>query len=109
MANTIKFLAFASVFFYILCWFTDQPTKELHYVGIGLPWLSLILSILIGYLCKVKDGHYFTSWGYVYAVATVVYVVGVSVMSGSVLPQLPHLAACVTFIAYFSLEAANRQ
>lgn len=109
MTNVIKLLAFASVFFYILCWFTDQPTRELHYVGIGLPWLSLFAAIPVGYLCKVKDGHYFETWGYVYAVATVIYVVVVSLISGYLLPQLPHLAACVAFITYFSLETANKK
>ena len=109
MENVIKLLAFASLFFYILCWFTDQPTKELHYVGIVLPWLSLIVSIPVAYVCNVKDENYFEAWGYVYAVATIVYVVVVSLISGSILSQLPHLAACVTFIAYFSLEVANKQ
>ena len=107
--KVIRFIGITSVLFYILCWFTDQPTKELHYVGIALPWLSLILSILIGFACKIKNNQYFASWGYVYAIATFIYVVAVSFMSGSILPQLPHLAACVTFIAYFSLEASNKK
>jgi len=107
--SVIKFTGIASVLFYILCWFTDQPTKTLHYIGIALPWLSLALSVPVAYLCKVRSAEYFSVWGYVYAITTVIYVVIVSVMSGSLLPQLPHLAACVCFIAYFALEAANKK
>lgn len=104
MNNLIKFLALAALFFYVLCWFTHQPTKLLWYIGIGLPWLSLILSIPIAYICKVKDNNYFSASGYVYAIATTAYVVAVSLLSGSIYHQLPHLAACVCFIAYFALE-----
>ena len=109
MKNVIKLLAIASVLFYILCWFVDQPKMVLHNLGIALPWLSLILSIPIAYLCKAKDNNYFSVWGYVYAVFTVIYVVVVSIMSGSIWQQLPHLAACVCFIAYFSLEHQTKK
>ena len=105
----VKCIAITALFFYALCWFTDAPTKTIHNLGVALPWLSLVLSIPIGYVCKVKDGQYFATWGYVYATATIVYVVAVSFMSGSIWQQLPHLAACVCFIAYFSLEAAQKK
>ena len=104
MNNLIKFLALAALFFYVLCWFTHQPTKLLWYIGMGLPWLSLIMSIPIAYLCKVKDNNYFNTSGYAYVIATIAYVVAVSMLSGSICHQLPHLAACVCFIAYFALE-----
>lgn len=103
------FLVFFAIFFYTLCWFVETPTKSIHNLGIALPWLSLALSVPIGYVCKVKDGQYFAVWGYVYAAATIIYVIAVSLISGTLLPQLPHLAACVCFIAYFSLEAANKK
>lgn len=104
MGKVIKLTAFASVMFYVMCWFTEQPTKTLHNLGIALPWLSLILSIPIAYLCKVKDDNYFSASGYVYAAATVIYVLVVSLMSGSIWQQLPHLAACVCLISNFAIE-----
>ncbi len=105
----IKFLAFTALFFYALCWFSDAPTKSIHDIGVSLPWLSLILSIPIAYICKVRDDNYFSAWGYVYAITTVIYVVVVSLMSGSIWHQLPHLAACICFIAYFTLEHQNKK
>ena len=107
--KTVKLIGVASVFFYVLCWFTDQPTKTIHYIGIAMPWLSLLLSIPIAYLCKARNDQYFSSWGYVYAISTVIYVVTVSVMSGSIYQQLPHMAACVCFIAYFALEGQAKR
>ena len=109
MNKLIKFLALAALFFYVLCWFAHQPTKFLWFIGIGLPWLSLVLSILIAYICKVKDNNYFSVSGYVYAIATIAYVVALSLFSGSIYYQLPHLAACVCFIAYFALEQRCRR
>lgn len=104
-----KLFAIIALFFYALCWFVDSPSKTIHYIGIALPWLSLALSIPIAFLCKVKDDNYFSAWGYVYAVATVLYVVIVSVMSGSIWYQLPHLAACICFIAYFTIEHQKKK
>lgn len=109
MNKTTIGIVLAALIFYALCWFADAPTKSIRNLGIALPWLSLALSIPIGYVCKVKDGQYSTTWGYVYAAATIIYVIAVSLISGTLLPQLPHLAACVCFIAYFSLEAANKK
>lgn len=105
--NKIKFVAIAALFFYALCWFVDSPSKTVRYLGMALPWLSLFLSIPIAYLCKVKDDNYFSAWGYVYAVSTLIYIIVVSFMSGSIWQQLPHLAACVSFIAYFSLDHSS--
>ncbi len=100
----LNFVAVVAVILYTLCWFTHQPTSTLYWLGIFLPWLSLFLSIPISYVCKVKEGEYFKTWGWVYAISTLLYITVVSMMSGSVLHQLPHLGACVCFIAYFSLE-----
>lgn len=102
--NATKLVGTVAVLFYILCWFTDQPTKILYYIGIAMPWLSLILSISVGIMCKVRDDKYFCLWGCLYAAATVIYVVVASLMAGSVWQQQSYLAACACFIAYFSLE-----
>ena len=107
--NATKVIGIIAVIFYALCWFADQPTKSIWYLGIALPWLSLILSIPVGFLCKVRDDKYFYLWGCLYAAATVIYVVAVSLMTGSIWQQLSYLAACSCFIAYFSLEAANKK
>lgn len=105
MNYAVRFVAIAAVFFYVLCWFADAPTKIIHYIGIALPWLSMVLSIPLAFFFKVRDDNYFSTWGYVYVIATAVYFVVVSLMSGTSWHQLPHLAACTCFIAYFSLEA----
>lgn len=76
--NATKTVGIIAVIFYILCWFADQPTRTLYYIGIALPWLSLILSIPTGILCKVRDDKYFYLWGCLYAAATVIYAVTVS-------------------------------
>lgn len=109
MNTVIKFFAFISLFFYVMCWFTDQPTETLYYIGISLPWLSLILSILVGFICDIKNEKYFAAWGYIYAITTIIYVIVVSIMSGSIWHQLPHLAACACFIAYFTIEQQYKQ
>lgn len=103
-----KFLGISAIIFYILCWFTHQPTSTLHGLGISLPWLSLIISIPVAYLCKMKDNEYFKAWGWMYALFTLLYITVMSLMSGSVINQLPHLGACVCFIAYFTLERRTK-
>lgn len=109
MNYAVRFVAIAAVFFYVLCWFADAPTKIIHYIGIVLPWLSMVLSIPIAYFCKVRDDNYFSAWGYVYVIATAVYFVVVSLVSGSIWHQLPHLAACICFIASYTLESFERK
>ena len=109
MNNLIKFLALAALFFYVLCWFTHQPTKLLWYIGIGLPWLSLILSIAVHFFVTSDKDHTGTYWAYTYVIATIAYVVAVSLLSGSIYHQLPHLAACVCFIAYFAFEQQSKR
>lgn len=109
MNNVVKFLALSSVFFYVLCWFTHQPTKLEHNVGLVLPWASLLFSVLIGLIWDIKNKEYFAAWGYTYAAVTVIYVVVVSIMAGSIWHQLPHLCACTCFISYFTLEHSKRE
>lgn len=100
----VKAAGIIAVIFYIISIFADAPTKTIQGIGAMLPWLSLFLSIPLSYFLHVKEGDYFKTWGCVYAITTLLYIVVVSIMSGSVLHQLPHLGACVCFIAYFSLE-----
>lgn len=109
MKKLVKLLALISVFFYVLCWFTHQPTKLAYNVGLALPWASLFLSVLIGLIWDIKNKDYFTAWGYIYAAVTVIYVVAVSIMAGSIWHQLPHLCACICFISYFTLEHSKRE
>lgn len=105
----LKFLALAAVFFYILCWFTHQPTEMIHYLGVSLPWLSLLCSIPIHLIVKSKTDNSGTYWAYTYIITTIVYAVIVSLMSGSIFQQVPHLATCVTFVAYFKLEMVLKE
>ena len=100
----IKFLALAALFFYALCWFTHQPTEFIHYVGVSLPWLSILFSIPIHLIVKSKADNSGTYWAYTYIIMTIIYVVSISLTSGKWLQQVPHLATCVTFVAYFKVE-----
>lgn len=104
-----KFLAFSALFFYALCWFTHQQTGLLHYLGIALPWLSLLTGIAVHLFINTKEDNTGTYWAYSYVIMTVAYVVTVSLMSGSIFHQVPHLATCVTFIAYFALERLKKK
>ena len=109
MKLIIKILAIVSLFLYALCWFTNQPTPTLHYIGIALPWLSLFISIPVSYLCKVNDKKHFAVYGYTYAISTFLYFIVLYVISGSVWHQLPHLAACICFIGYFTIEHQTKE
>lgn len=93
-----KFLSVTALFFYVLCWFAHQDSKVVWYIGIALPWLSLIASIPINILRKSHEDNSGVHWAYTYVVMTVAYFVVVSVMEGSVWHQVPHLAACTCFI-----------
>lgn len=108
MNGLIKFLAFSALLFYVLCWFSDQQNKTLWYLGIALPWLSLILSIPIHLFVKSKEDNTGTYWAYTYITITIIYVVVLALMTGSIWHQVPHLATCVTFLAYFALERKYR-
>ena len=105
---TTKFVGFSALFFYVLCWFSHQQTDVLHYIGIALPWLSLLTGIAVHLFINSKEDNTGTYWAYSYIILTVAYVVAVSLMSGSIWHQVPHLATCVTFIAYFALEHQSK-
>ena len=100
----IRFVLAAAIFFYIVCWLVDQPTKVWWYIGVAIPWLSLFVTIPITLIFKVKEEDSYFTWGCIYVVSTILYVAAMSFVSGSFLLQLPYLSACVSFIAYFALE-----
>ena len=104
MKIAIKFLALLSIFFYVLCWFTNQPTKLLWYIGISLPWLSLIVCIPLSILQKSEEDNVGVYWSYLYAVMTAGYIVILTLVGNTIYYQLPHLATCICFISYFTLE-----
>lgn len=90
-----RFVGLAAFYFYVLCWFVEQPYQWLKYIGISLPWLSLFLSLPLGFIWK----NGIISWGISYAVWTLFYVVVTIMYSGNVIVQTPYLACCVCFIA----------
>lgn len=100
----IKFLSFSALFFYVLCWFSDQQSKTLWYLGIALPWLSLIMSIFIYLFVKSEKDNTGTYWAYTYITITIIYVVVLAIISGNIWHQVPHIAACTTFIASVCFE-----
>ena len=106
---TTKFVGFSALIFYVLCWFSHQQTDVLHYIGISLPWLSLLAGIAVHIFTKTKEDNTGTYWAYSYIILTVAYVVAVSLMSGSIWHQVPHMATCVTFLAYFALERLEKK
>lgn len=108
MKGLIKFFAFSALLFYVLCWFSDQQSKTLWYLGIALPWLSFILSIPIHLIVKSEKDNTGTYWIYTYITITIIYVVVLTLMAGNIWNQVPHLATCVAFIAYFALERISR-
>ncbi len=91
----IQSIGISSIFFYAVCWFVDQPTHTIWYIGIGLPWLSLLISILLSFAMN-KD----LSWAYCYFVSTLFFVCFASIIKSELLSQIPYLAACVCVIAY---------
>lgn len=89
-----KFLAVAALFFYTLCWFIHQPSELIWYVGVGLPWISLLIGLPLSFAFNKE-----LSWTYCYIAATLFYVIFVSVKTFSLYTQIPYFAACTTFIA----------
>ena len=102
-----KFIGLAAIFFYALCWFAEQPEKWIWYIGVGLPWFSLIATIIIYFIFRpdVKDEEKFL--GAVYVVMCIVYMVATSIMTGSVIQQTPYLACCVCFIASIHISMSD--
>ena len=94
----------ALLLFYILCWLTDQPTKLLWWLGVALPWLSIFLAIPITILDHIEEKDNWKIWCYIYAVATLFYIVVVQAIGGLFLQILPHLLCCAFGVAYLVLN-----
>ena len=88
-------LTFAVLLMYILTWLTPQPTKTIWGIGISLPWLSLFVAIPITLLGHVEEKDNWKIWCYVYALATLLYIIVVPMLGGKLVNLLPHLGCCV--------------
>lgn len=92
---------FAAFFFYAISWTVNDYGKVAWYIGISLPWLSLLIGLLVSFL---RDMVYnieidsISGWGYFYFIISIVYFVFMSIYTSSVLPFIPHLSACLCFI-----------
>lgn len=93
-----KVLTIIALLFYILCWLLPQPTKTICGIGISLPWLSLFAAIPITILGNVEEKDNWKIWCYIYTLATLLYVIVVSILGGKLLHLLPHLGCCVMAI-----------
>lgn len=80
---------------YIFCWLTDQPTKALWYIGVALPWLSVFAAIPISILTDIEEKDNWKIWCYLYALATLLYIIVVPSVGGRILNVLPHLGCCI--------------
>ena len=83
---------------YIFCWLTDQPTKALWYIGVALPWLSVFAAIPISILTDIEEKDNWKIWCYLYALATLLYIIVVPSVGGRILNVLPHLGCCISAI-----------
>ena len=92
----------AALFFYALCWFSDQPTDYLWYIGIALPWLSLIIGILISFALDKE-----VAWVYSYLLSSLIFTAYVSYIHMNIISQSPYLATSICFIAYSYLSRLN--
>ena len=104
---TTKVLITLVVFFYAICWITDQPTKTIWWLGVVLPWLSVFASIPVTIIGHIEEKDNWRIWCYVYAVATLLYIIVVLPMSGSILNLIPHLGCCI--FAIWALIAYNKR
>lgn len=86
------------LFCYLLCWLTDQPTKALWYIGVALPWLSVFAAIPISFLTDIEEKDNWKIWCYLYALATLLYIIVVLMFGGKPLHLLPHLGCCITSV-----------
>ena len=80
---------------YIFCWLTDQPTKALWYIGVALPWLSVFAAIPISILTDIEEKDNWKIWCYLYALATLLYIIVVPSVGVRILNVLPHLGCCI--------------
>ncbi len=99
-----RFIGLAAIYFYVLCWFAEQPEKWIWYIGVGLPWLSLIATLPIYFVFKTDVKNEGKIWGTVYVVMCIAYTVATSIMTDSVIHQTPYLACCVCFISLVTLK-----
>lgn len=105
-----KIIYITAFVFYILCWLTPQPTKTIWGIGVSLPWLSLFAAIPITLLGHIEEKDNWKIWCYIYALATLLYVIVVSILGGKLLHLLPHLGCCIFAIlavASFTREAGQ--
>ncbi len=100
--KTIKLLGAAALFFYFLCWFVDQPTKNIWYAGIALPWLSVIVCVPFMFIFENDDNN--RVWKYCYSVTTVFYVLFVCFKTMDFLSQIPYVACCICLISYVEFK-----
>lgn len=85
----IKVLIIISLLSYVLCWITPQPTKTICGIGISLPWLSLFAAIPITLLGHIEEKDNWKIWCYVYALATLLYIIVVPMLGGKLVYLLP--------------------
>lgn len=97
-----RFVGVAALYFYVLCWFAYDKANWLWGVGLSLPWLSLIASIPVNLFRKTEEDCAGIHWAYTYVIMTVVFAAVATVITGTLNDQLPHIAACVCFISYFT-------
>ena len=97
-------LGIAAIFFYVVSWFSYQDTGCLWGFGIALPWLSLIASIPINLLRKTEEDSSGLHWAFTYIIITILFAVVGTIITGSINEQIPHLAACVCLVSYFTIE-----
>lgn len=97
----------AAVAFYILCWLNGEENNIIWYLGIALPWLSLIVSVPVMFIAGTKNHKEGKVMAITYALFTAAYVLTVSFMRHSIVSQLPHAACCVCLIVYFVVSRKN--
>lgn len=91
----IRCLCAFFIIMYTLSWFTPQPTKTIWGVGVSLPWFSLFASLPILFLGNVEEKDNWKIWCYIYALATLLYIIVVPMLGGKFLHLLPHLGCCI--------------
>jgi len=90
-----KFTYCCLLILYIFTWFVPQPTKTIWGVGVSLPWFSLFASLPILFLGNVEEKDNWKIWCYIYALATLLYMIVVLMLGGKFLHLLPHLGCCI--------------
>ena len=109
MKKINKIISISAFIFYLLSWLMPQPTKMIWGIGISLPWLSLFAAIPITILGHVEEKDNWKIWCYVYALATLLYIIVVSILGGNLLHLLPHLGCCIfAILAVRNFHTAKR-